>query len=302
MCELAEGEWIKAEKTLRKSANESDTPLLNYLAAARAAQAQKSYEQRDEYLKCAAQSTAGAEVAVSLTQAQLQLDAMQLERALATLRHLYQLKPHHPFVLKLLAETYLTLRDFESLRVLLPELRKYQVFSASELSVIEYDTYFALLERAANLCNEKDLSQIWQQIPKKLRTDPRLVTAYCKYLQQLGKPDAAELILNKALAKDWRTSWAELYGKLITTYPAQQLTTAESWLKKHGNDPVLLFCLGNIALRNSLWGKAQDYFEASIKLESKAETYFALGKLLEQLGEKEKAFLYYQRGLERAIN
>ena len=51
LIELAEGNWQQAEKSLLKHVNESETPLLNYLAAARAAQLQGEYERRDQYLQ-----------------------------------------------------------------------------------------------------------------------------------------------------------------------------------------------------------------------------------------------------------
>src|SRR5262245_58273880 len=47
---LTEGNWARAEKKLSQAADHSDTPLINYLAAARAAQEQGAFERRDSYL------------------------------------------------------------------------------------------------------------------------------------------------------------------------------------------------------------------------------------------------------------
>ena len=47
---LAEGNWPKAERFLSRFAGSSDTPLLNYLGAARAAQKQGADGRRDQYL------------------------------------------------------------------------------------------------------------------------------------------------------------------------------------------------------------------------------------------------------------
>jgi len=80
MIDLAEGHWEKAEKTLQK-VRHSDMPLLNYLAAARAAQQLGAHERRDEYLKLAHQSMPSADIAVGLAQAELQIGHHQLEQA-----------------------------------------------------------------------------------------------------------------------------------------------------------------------------------------------------------------------------
>ena len=40
-------------------------------------------------------------------------------------------------------------------------------------------------------------------------------------------------------------------------------------------------------MRNQLWGKAKDYYRASIKISPTAEAYGELGRLLKHLGETE---------------
>ena len=82
---LAQGQWRRAERLLTLSADDSDTPLINYLAAARAAYEQGKMEAADEWLKAASQSTKGAELAVGLTQAELLNSRGQKEQALAVL-------------------------------------------------------------------------------------------------------------------------------------------------------------------------------------------------------------------------
>src|SRR5690554_4330372 len=68
---LAEGRWKKAEKSLVKAADDSSTPLVNYLSAALAAHYQGRFDQADTLLKRAHLSTEGADTAVGLMQAQL---------------------------------------------------------------------------------------------------------------------------------------------------------------------------------------------------------------------------------------
>ena len=56
LVELAEGHWKLAEKHLIRYADQSETPLLNYLAAARAAQLRGEDARRDDYLHLAHES------------------------------------------------------------------------------------------------------------------------------------------------------------------------------------------------------------------------------------------------------
>ena len=67
LIELAAGRWKNAEKYLIQSAAHSDTPLVNYLSAAKAAEEGDSPERRDRYLQLAFDVSAGSDVAVRLS-------------------------------------------------------------------------------------------------------------------------------------------------------------------------------------------------------------------------------------------
>ena len=123
LIQMEEGRWQAAEEVLIRHADIAAKPLLHYLAAARAAQKQGAHERRDKYLRLAHQSTPGADVAVGLTQAELQLNHHQAEQALATLQHVSTLAPKHRYVAKLLMKLYIELHDWTALLTLLPALR-----------------------------------------------------------------------------------------------------------------------------------------------------------------------------------
>ncbi len=92
-----------------------------------------------------------------------------------------------------------------------------------------------------------------------------------------------------------------LYGELETTNTSQQLSYAESWLKRHEQDPILLQTLGHLSMRNRLWSKAQQYLEESVRLTPSPQTYQLLGDLSKQKGEPAQANDYYRRGLQLAM-
>ena len=144
---LAQGQWRRAERQLRTSAEASDTPLINYLAAARAAYEQGKPDATDELLKAASQSTKGSELAVGITQVQLLQSRGQNEQALAVLLRLRQQNPKHAYVLKLLVKTYQDLEDWVALNDLLPTVKRASKIPADKLKQLEERVQLQLLDR-----------------------------------------------------------------------------------------------------------------------------------------------------------
>jgi len=305
---LAEGEWKRARKLLTRSADNADTPLINYLAAAQAAFETDDHEGADELLRKAFESTPGSSMAVGLTQAQLQLAGNRLEQALATLLRLRKESPHHPFVLKLLKNAYLRLEDWRELAKLIPELRKRSVLTEAELSDLERQTWHNLLEQAAEDCERQrqqdpeaslaPLTRVWDELPKSLRRDDNIVRDYASLLARLGDEAQAETLIRKILQDNWSDELVNLYGRIKGQDIGEQLLVAEQWLKDRPNNPELLLALGRLSLRNELWGKAREYFNTSLKLRRSRETLAELSRLNASMGHEEASLKLMMQGLE----
>ncbi|MDH5407838.1 MAG: heme biosynthesis protein HemY, partial [Gammaproteobacteria bacterium] len=297
LIELAQGNWAQAERALVKSVKYSDQPLLNYLSAARAAQKQDAPERRDHYLAMAHENRKDASFAVQVTQAELQLAHGQLEQALATLIHLRTISPKHPHVLFLLMGLYEKLKSWGDLKELLPSLHKQKIIPEPELKQIEKKVHRELLGIAARQSKADKLRSSWQHVPRELRHDEELIDDYARHLILLEQYDDAEHLLREAIRRHWNVDFVYLYGLFKSSSPAKQMSTAESWVNGHEQNPVLLLTLGRLSLFNELWGKAQSYFEASIGAGERSETYTELGRLLEQLEETEQARECFRKGL-----
>jgi len=294
LLELAQRNWKKAEKLLLKHVDDSESPLLNYLAAASAAQEQSQDKRRDEYLALAHDSMPGSDVAVGLTQADLQLRHGQLEQALATLMHCRTIAPKHPYVLKLLLKIYSELQDWDKLHELLPEVRKKKLLSENEQIKLESTVYAELIKRSTEI---SDIKECWSQAPKMIREDSTLLRQYLLKLLSHGGDDEVVDILHKHLAKKWDVSLVKIYASAQATDKAKQLAWAEKWQAQHSDDHVLLDTLARLAAQNELWGKARAWFEASLGILPTATTYRALGELLERLDEPQQAADCYRKGL-----
>lgn len=302
MLALAEGHWKQAERRLVRRAGASDVALLNYLGAARAAQEQGALERRDHYLHLAHESSPQGDLAVALTQAELQVGRNQLEQALATLTQLRGREPTNTYVLRLLVRIHRELKDWDHLRELLPDLRRQQVFPPPELQQLERRIYRELLHRAAVRGDAAALRSTWEQVPRGLRDDAELIGEYARHLIELGGGGEAEPLLRSAIRRQWSDELVHLYGLVEGQEAARQLATAEEWAKEHGKDPVLLLTLGRLSLRNRLWGKARIYLESSLGAGPKAETYKELGALLERMGDERAAMACYRDGMALAVS
>lgn len=294
---LAEGRWSEAEKGLIKHVNHGDTPVLHYLAAARAAQELGAHERRDRYLMLAQKHAPSAEIAIGLTQAELLIRQRQFEQALVSLEHLRGIAPQNSQVLKLLASLYTQVEDWPNLLQLLPTVRKRKILEPTKIEQLALRCYKELLQGAAASHNMEDLREVWEGIPKQMRAAKELLTEYSRHLIDAGDSAMAEPLLRNALAGNWDHGLIYLYGVVDSGDAPQQLASAEAWLQSHEQDPMLLLTLGRLCLRNELWGKARQYLELSIRLGGHPEAYSDLGRLLEHLGEKDQALEYYRRGL-----
>lgn len=310
LIDLAEGHWSAAEKKVLKYVPASDNrypakgstrdsisgeaTLLNYLAAARAAQAQGADQRRDHYLKLAHENHPAADIAVGLTQAELQLKQHQLEQALATLRHLQQLAPKQPQVLQALAKLYKRLGDWEHVLEIAPLLRRHKMMPADAITELSEQAYLMLLQ-AANKFHE--VSAVWARIPEPYRESETILASYVTRLLEIGESNLAEPLLRHALHRQFSEPLLRLYGKIEGAEPARQLALVESLLLSHARNAVVLLTAGRLSLRNKLWGKARSYLEASVNVQPNAEAYNELGNLLERMGESMGAAECFRAGL-----
>ncbi|MCH8105300.1 MAG: tetratricopeptide repeat protein [Proteobacteria bacterium] len=303
LIDLAEGRFDQAEVNLIKMVEFSESPLLHYLAAARAAQLQGKHDARDSYLKAAHEARPEAEIAIGVTQAELQLEHQQNEQSLATLNHLRDIAPRHDYILMLLARVYTELEDWSSLVDLLPEIRKKKLFKESKLKEMEHKGYKGYLHEAAAKSDRPALEKAWGIIPNSLQADPELIIDYVGILgrQDFSVQHAEQLVVN-ALNRQWDDRLAEIYGLFSASNVNEQLKQAEKWLADYDQNEHLLLALGRICIRAKLWGKAQGYLEASIGVSPLPATCLALAELFsDHLQQPDKAAKFYQQGLEYCV-
>jgi HemY protein len=291
---VAEGNLSRGERLLGRAASTSDSPLFNYLQAARAAHLQGKDERRDEWLRMAYQDAPEAANAVLLTQAEFQLDRGQYEQALATLRRVEEDTRNHAQALALMARLYFRLEDWDALAELLPRLRKNAQVPSEQLDRWTVHVHRVALDKAADI---DVLDHDWSAVPKKLKSDAALLEAYYRGLMRVGLHERAEKELASRLKSNWEPALVRLFGLLESGDTTRQLKKAEGWLRNRGEDTDLLLAAARLCLRNQLWGKARSYLETVISLRPSPEAYREYGALLSQMGETDAAAEAYRDGL-----
>lgn len=298
---LAQGQWRRAERQLRSSAEDSDTPLINYLAAARATYEQGKSDATDELLKAASQSTKGSELAVGITQVQLLQSRGQYEQALAVLLRLRSQHPKHAYVLKLLVKTYQELEDWVALNELLPVVKKAARIPQQELDKLEQKVQLQLLERAVRghgIRTVQELKDTYQKMPRAVRLSYAIVKRYIELLMEQGEEKLAEQELRNALPSVWHDNLICQYGKLRGD-TNQQLLFVQRQLTERPNDPVLLLSAGRLALRNNDLEKAREFLQTGLRINGMAELHAEMGRLLLAEGEESLACEHFQLALGR---
>lgn len=294
---LINGQWKEAERNLIRYISVGESPLVNYLFAARAAEKLGARTRRDKYLELAKAHMPKAETAISLTRAELLIQEGKMDEALKTLEHLRRREPAQEAVTRRLLTLYREVHDWERLLQLLPTARRHKIITLEKQRQLESQAYAELMARAGRDGDLKRLRELWQRMHKDLRHEAGMVATYVQQLIRCDAHDEAERILHHFLSRKWNEDLAYLYGVIQPRDALIHLSRAESLFKHHKDSPALLLTMGRLCKRNALWGKARQFFEACVALDENPEALSELASVLEQMGDSETALEYYRKGM-----
>jgi len=295
----AEGKWRQSEKALLTYAKKTDSAI-NYLAAAKSAQAQGSIDRMNQYLDLAQETDPASSSAIRLTQAELLIDSEQYDRATAALLRIRQEDPKNSRALLLMTKLFKKSGNWEKLSELLYDLKRNRIVQYDVFNQLEAQVYAELLKKACLSDKLIEVRNAWSIIPKHLQKDSTIIAILAKKLIDEGEHTEAEPYLRSGIRQHWDDELVHLYGLIYTENPYDQLSSAEKWYKQNSNNPTLLLTLGRLSSRSELWGKARSYLETSVENGGGAEAYHALAQVLEHIDEPELAASMYRKGLEIA--
>ena len=150
-----------------------------------------------------------------------------------------------------------------------------------------------------------------RNLPRADRRHPAVVRSIASHLIRAGLMKEAADLIEIALDHEWDSSLAALYaqcdfsiepsgaeGTASSTAAAYQLERAERWLTSHARDAGLFLGLGRLCARQSLWGKAQSFFEQSAVAAPGRQVWLELARLSDATGQADAANRYYRQAAE----
>ncbi|HSG76572.1 MAG TPA: heme biosynthesis HemY N-terminal domain-containing protein [Burkholderiales bacterium] len=296
-----EGRYARAEKEATRAFDGAASPGLAAIIAARAAHELGAPERREQWMTRAQE--AGQRGAAMLSRAVMALGERDYGSAADALHSLQGSGARQFATLRLLLRAERGLRNWEEVLRLTQQLAKRDAIAPGVAEEYRVQAHVELLAQAA--ADRGTFEERWRKIPSREQSIARIAGAAARHALALGLTNLARDAVEKALAKEWAPALAALYGELPgMEQPARgeearrRIERAEKWLLEHESDPQLLAALGRLCAHAELWGKAQNYLEASLSFEESRATHLELARLLDRLERSAEAQPHYRRAAE----
>ncbi len=297
---LFSGRFKDAELKAREAMENAETKDLAAALAAWAAYESGSAKAATPYLDTI-QGEASAKMR-DVSKAYMLLAEGRAPEALSLLKALAAADPKNPGVLKMKVEAEMAEKAWDDVLSTLAPLTQSGLLPDGAAQQLKLNAEINLIK--GKPADADAIEAAWSHMSRDSRFDATMAAAVAKRLIGLGAADRARSILEDVVRErgpeKWDASLAALYAKCATDSTLQQIERAESWLVDHPRDAVLLAALGKLCMRQSLWGKAQSYLEASAALEPTLDTHMTLARLMEQMGRREEAVAHIRKSAELA--
>ncbi|TKB56156.1 heme biosynthesis protein HemY [Ferrimonas aestuarii] len=295
---LAEEDWSLAQKAMSKGAGAGELPLVNFLAAARAAHHQGDREQAEALLDKAAEFD-NSEAAVSIARIRYRIQDGEFASARQSLEGLSASLRSRPTVLKLAHELYQKQNDWDAIARIAPALVKHKLLSETEAAQLPVD----IESGALNACTDLEpLQQRWASLPKKLKKQDQLVLSYVNGLIRFRQPTEARKLLMEQLDKK------QPQPQLLALLPLCSEDASESLIqvlkRQYSNveDADLFDCYANLSRQSRQYREAKRWQRKAIDLAPTKYRYSQLAELQEQLGEQHGALDSYRHLLDPSLS
>jgi HemY protein len=271
LLDLAAGNWRHSEELMTRSAGDAESPVVNYLVAARAADLQDAVTRRDDWLAQAQKVSPEERAPALITLAEMQMRRGQLEAALTTLEQLDASGDLNSRGLELMARLAQKLGRGELLRNLGPRLRSAKELPEAQVNELLAQAELEDLRAAGGRGDPAAVEAAWNALPRNARRLPQAIVLHARARMDGGAHAEAERELRELIEDTGDAAALRLYGEVALPDPLAPLDRAETWLRKRPEDPELLATCARLCLKAELIGKARSYLEASLARRPNAE-------------------------------
>lgn len=290
-----EGRYADSERAATRAMELGDPSTLHPIIAARSAHELREYKKRDAYLSAAEGKTIGDTSMRLMTTGKFLLDQRDPQGALGALQELRDKGVKgHLGALSLELKAHQQAGNWDEVLNVLYQLEKRAGIDAALASQLRQQAWQGKIRQQADL---KGLATCLKNMPADFKRRGKIAATAARALNQHGGGSIAQQLLTDSLDEQWSSELVALYGDCVSGDVVAQIEQAEKWLAQHSQDAGLLLALGKLCLHQKLWGKAQNYLDASNSIAPSHAAYTALGQLAERLGKSAEAFRYRQQAM-----
>lgn len=292
-----EGRYTAAEKAAVHAMELGENSGIIPIIAARSAHELREFDKRDAYLAAAEGKTVGEATMRLMATTKFNLDQRQPQAALDSLKALREAGVRgHVGALHLELKAQQQAGNWDAVLDVVSQLEKRDAIDAAAAIQLRQQAWLEKIR--AQTQDAAALLATWKSVPDEFRQRSKVVAVAARAFIQMGDCKNAQQILSDKLNTQWDSDLVALYGECLVGDVVGQIEQAEKWLKQHSSDAGLLLALGKMCLHQGLWGKAQNYLEASVSVAPSRGAYRALGQLAEKLEKHDLAFKYFQKAME----
>jgi HemY protein len=300
---LADGQNMRAEKKFAELAPITSQPIVVLPALATALGRQGKIVEAQKVLKKLVTEFPGAQQLVHLKLAEIALYQGDDEPALHALQSLHKLNPLHAEANQMLLDLLQRLQMWPQLISLLQVVGSNSQLSAEQLAQqqqLAYGRAFSASRRQEGSAAKSSLDQLqalWSKAPKNITSHGPSIISYAKAMARIEGDSVTntEAFIEQSLKLQWLDELVLQYAHLPLTDLQKSLTKAEAWQANAKHSAALQLTLGRLCRRLELWGKAQDYLQASITLQASKEAHAEMARLQHKMGHVDVALEHYRQ-------
>ncbi|MGA8865003.1 MAG: heme biosynthesis HemY N-terminal domain-containing protein [Gallionella sp.] len=293
-----EGRYADSEKAATRAMELGDTSGIHRIIAARSAHELREYKKRDDYLSAADGKSAGDSTMRLVTTGKFMLDQHDTRGALGALQKLRDSGiKNHLGALALELKAHQQAGNWDEVLNVLYQLEKRGGIDAPQAAHLRQQAWLGKIRQQKDL---QGLTRCLKDIPTDFKRRGKIAAAAARALIKHGGDSIALQLLTDSLNAHWDSELVALYGDCKSGDVVAQIKQAEKWLAQNSQDAGLLLTLGKLCLYQQLWGKAQNYLDASISISPSHAAYSALGELADHMGKSGEALKYRERALTLA--
>ena len=291
------GEFEEMNKWLIKSSMHPQLNFLSHLYAAKLAQFQLDITRRDKCLIKAAEIKPDKQFIVDLFKADL---LIQEGNNIEAWNILSQLKDQrNKKAINLMLDVGIKLKRWDECFELLLLSKKLKMTECSKDFQFYERVVSGVLERFQTPVDLNVLNQFWKKVPKEVTKEEPVFLQYIECLFRLGDKKTAQKLLVDRIKKHESINGAALYLTLDFGDKASQLLLVENSKLEMASHEKALLSLVKITCDLNYWGKARDYCESLLALNSKIDYLLIMSKILSELDQADRSLIFYQKALKQ---